>query len=122
MKELRLGGLLTLIRQEQQTQPPGQPTRKGPKRRDPTGHSQTHARGQLHVSSGRRRALGRIEQRRGDGCPDHRHGAGDLDGCRSSAAVLGEDERRERQQKLLAALKALLGLSLKPTFIESPWS
>ena len=31
----RLGGLLALI---QQTQPPGQRTRKGPKRRDQTGH------------------------------------------------------------------------------------
>jgi len=34
----RLGGLLALIRQDQQTQPPGERTRKGPKRRDQTGH------------------------------------------------------------------------------------
>jgi hypothetical protein len=34
----RLGGLLALIRQDQQTQPPGQRTRKGPKRRDQSGH------------------------------------------------------------------------------------
>ena len=32
----RLGGLLALIRQDQQTQPPGQRTRKGIKRRDQT--------------------------------------------------------------------------------------
>ena len=30
----RLGGLLTLIRESQQTQPPGMRTCKGPKRRD----------------------------------------------------------------------------------------
>jgi len=34
----RLGGLLTLIRQDQQAGPPGQRTRKGPKRRDQIGH------------------------------------------------------------------------------------
>ncbi len=38
LENKRLGGLLTLIRQDQQTQPPGQRTRKGPKRRDQTGH------------------------------------------------------------------------------------
>jgi len=34
----RLGGLLALIRQDQKDQPPGMRTRKGPKRRDQTGH------------------------------------------------------------------------------------
>lgn len=38
LENKRLGGLLALIRQDQQTQPPGQRTRKGPKRRDQTGH------------------------------------------------------------------------------------
>lgn len=34
----RLGGLLTLIRQSQDAEPPGQRTRKGPRRRDQIGH------------------------------------------------------------------------------------
>ena len=34
----RLGGLLTLIRESQQTEPPGMRTSKGPKRRDQTRH------------------------------------------------------------------------------------
>ena len=34
----RLGGLLTLIRQSQQTEPPGLLTSKAPKRRDQTRH------------------------------------------------------------------------------------
>lgn len=38
LENKRLGRLLALIRQDQQTQPPGQRTRKGPKRRDQTGH------------------------------------------------------------------------------------
>ncbi len=38
LENKRLGGLLALIRQDQQTQPPGERTRKGPKRRDQTGH------------------------------------------------------------------------------------
>ncbi len=38
LENKRLGGLLALIRQDQQSQPPGQRTRKGPKRRDQTGH------------------------------------------------------------------------------------
>lgn len=38
LENKRLGGLLALIRQDQQTQPPGQRTRKGPKRRDQSGH------------------------------------------------------------------------------------
>ena len=38
LENKRLGGLLALIRQDQQTQPPGQRTRKGPKRRDQVGH------------------------------------------------------------------------------------
>jgi hypothetical protein len=38
LENKRLGGLLTLIRQSQQGEPPGQRTRKGPKRRDQTGH------------------------------------------------------------------------------------
>jgi hypothetical protein len=38
LENKRLGGLLALIRQDQQTQPPGQRTSKGPKRRDQTGH------------------------------------------------------------------------------------
>lgn len=37
LENKRLGGLLALIRQDQQTQPPGKCTRKGPKRRDQTG-------------------------------------------------------------------------------------
>jgi hypothetical protein len=32
------GGLLTLIRQSQEAEPPGQRTRNGPRRRDQTGH------------------------------------------------------------------------------------
>jgi hypothetical protein len=38
LENKRLGGLLTLIRQSQQAEPPGQRTRKGPKRRDQTNH------------------------------------------------------------------------------------
>ena len=38
LENKRLGGLLALIREEQQSQPPGERTRKGPKRRDQTGH------------------------------------------------------------------------------------
>ena len=38
LENKRLGGLLTLIRQSQQTQPPGMRTSKGPKRRDQTKH------------------------------------------------------------------------------------
>jgi hypothetical protein len=38
LENKRLGGLLTLIRQDQQAAPPGQRTCKGPKRRDQTGH------------------------------------------------------------------------------------
>jgi hypothetical protein len=38
LENKRLGGLLTLIRQSQQATPPGQRTRKCPKRRDQTGH------------------------------------------------------------------------------------
>jgi hypothetical protein len=38
LENKRLGGLLTLIRQNQQAAPPGQRTRKCPKRRDQTGH------------------------------------------------------------------------------------
>ena len=38
LENKRLGGLLALIRQDQLTQPPGQRTSKGPKRRDQTGH------------------------------------------------------------------------------------
>ena len=38
LENKRLGGLLTLIRQSQQSEPQGQRTRKGPKRRDQTGH------------------------------------------------------------------------------------
>jgi Winged helix-turn helix len=38
LENKRLGGLLALIRQDQQTQPPGQRTRRGPRRRDQTGH------------------------------------------------------------------------------------
>ena len=34
----RLGGLLSLIRQSQQSEPPGMRTSKGPKRRDQTKH------------------------------------------------------------------------------------
>ncbi len=38
LENKRLGGLLTLIRENQQTQPPGMRTSKGPKRRDQTKH------------------------------------------------------------------------------------
>jgi len=38
LENKRLGGLLTLIRQSQQTEPPGLRTSKGPKRRDQTKH------------------------------------------------------------------------------------
>ena len=38
LENKRLGGLLTLIRQSQDAEPPGQRTRKGPRRRDQTGH------------------------------------------------------------------------------------
>jgi len=38
LENKRLGGLLALIRQDQQTQPPGMRTSKGPKRRDQTNH------------------------------------------------------------------------------------
>jgi hypothetical protein len=38
LENKRLGGLLTLIRQSQEAEPPGQRTRKGPRRRDQTGH------------------------------------------------------------------------------------
>lgn len=38
LENKRLGGLLALIRQDQQAQPPGQRPRKGPKRRDQNGH------------------------------------------------------------------------------------
>jgi len=38
LENKRLGGLLTLIRESQQTQPPGMRTSKGPKRRDQTKH------------------------------------------------------------------------------------
>jgi hypothetical protein len=38
LENKRLGGLLALIRQDQQAEPPGQRTRKGPKRRDQAGH------------------------------------------------------------------------------------
>lgn len=38
LENKQLGGLLTLIRQCQQTQPPGMRTNKGPKRRDQTKH------------------------------------------------------------------------------------
>ncbi len=38
LENKRLGGLLALIRQDQQTQPPGMRTSKGPKRRDQTRH------------------------------------------------------------------------------------
>ena len=38
LENKRLGRLLALIRQDQQTQPPGQRASKGPKRRDQTGH------------------------------------------------------------------------------------
>lgn len=41
----RLGGLLTLIRQRQQSEPPGMRTSKGPKRRDQTKHLGRGARG-----------------------------------------------------------------------------
>jgi hypothetical protein len=38
LENKRLGGLLTLIRQSQQSEPPGMRTSKGPKRRDQTRH------------------------------------------------------------------------------------
>ena len=38
LENKRLGGLLALIREHQQAQPPGQRTSKGPKRRDQTEH------------------------------------------------------------------------------------
>ncbi len=38
LENKRLGGLLALIRQDQQSQTPGQRTGRGPKRRDQTGH------------------------------------------------------------------------------------
>jgi hypothetical protein len=38
LENKRLGGLLTMIRESQQTQPPGMRTSKGPKRRDQTRH------------------------------------------------------------------------------------
>ncbi len=38
LENKRLGGLLTLIRQSQEAEPPGQRTRKGPGRRDQAGH------------------------------------------------------------------------------------
>jgi hypothetical protein len=38
LENKRLGGLLTLIREGQQTEPPGMRTSKGPKRRDQTKH------------------------------------------------------------------------------------
>jgi hypothetical protein len=38
LENKRLGGLLTLIRQSQQSEPPGMRTSKGPKRRDQTKH------------------------------------------------------------------------------------
>ncbi len=38
LENKRLGGLLALIRQDQQTQPPGMRTSKGSKRRDQTKH------------------------------------------------------------------------------------
>jgi hypothetical protein len=38
LENKRLGGLLTLIRENQQTQPSGMRTSKGPKRRDQTNH------------------------------------------------------------------------------------
>jgi hypothetical protein len=38
LENKRLGGLLALIRQSQQSEPPGMRTSKGPKRRDQIGH------------------------------------------------------------------------------------
>ena len=38
LENKRRGGLLSLIRESQQTQPPGMRTSKGPKRRDQTKH------------------------------------------------------------------------------------
>ena len=38
LENKRLSGLLTLIRQDQQTQPPGRRTSRGPKRRDQRAH------------------------------------------------------------------------------------
>jgi hypothetical protein len=38
LENKRLGGLLTLIRQSQQSEPPGTGTSRGPKRRDQTDH------------------------------------------------------------------------------------
>jgi len=38
LENKRLGGLLTLIRENQQSEPPGMRTSKGPKRRDQTKH------------------------------------------------------------------------------------
>lgn len=38
LENKRLGGLLTLIRQSQQSDPPGMRTSKGPKRRDQAKH------------------------------------------------------------------------------------
>jgi len=38
LENKRRGGLLTLIRQSQQSTPPGMRTSKGPKRRDQTRH------------------------------------------------------------------------------------
>ncbi len=38
LENKRLGGLLTLIRESQQSEPPGMRTSKGPKRRDQVKH------------------------------------------------------------------------------------
>jgi len=38
LENKRLGGLLTLIRESQQSEPPGMRTSKGPKRRDQAKH------------------------------------------------------------------------------------
>jgi hypothetical protein len=38
LENKRLGGLLTLIRDSQQSEPPGMRSSKGPKRRDQTKH------------------------------------------------------------------------------------
>lgn len=39
LENKRLGGLLTLIRESQQSEPPGMRTSNGPKRRDHTKHT-----------------------------------------------------------------------------------
>jgi len=50
LENKRLGGLLTLIRDSQETQPPGMRTSKGPKRRDQTKHMFSVGRRQLALS------------------------------------------------------------------------